>query len=143
MNKKRIQELRATLDAEQIDLVELGEIEAEFAKIPASKLRDRRENATASDMLDELETWDGEGGELVIPLASGGSLRCGPGDDYMFGGYLRICDADGHEVVYWSQEEWQRDPEQVIGAVFRCACTPIRELLASLNRNRVIDGFWQ
>lgn len=55
MTLKRIKELRAELDAERIDLVELMEIEEAFATIPDSELRDLRENAMASDMLDELE----------------------------------------------------------------------------------------
>jgi hypothetical protein len=55
MTKARIKELRAELEAERIDLVELAEIEAAFAEIPDSELHDLRENAMASDMLDELE----------------------------------------------------------------------------------------
>jgi hypothetical protein len=55
VTKARIRELRAELDAERIDLVELAEIEEAFAKIPDSQLRDLRENAMAGDMLDELE----------------------------------------------------------------------------------------
>jgi len=55
MTRQRIAELRAELEAERIDLMELAEIEAAFAEIPDSELADLRENAPASDMLDELE----------------------------------------------------------------------------------------
>lgn len=55
MNKQRIAYLRSKLEAERIDLLELSEIEEAFALIPDSELRDERENAMASDMLDELE----------------------------------------------------------------------------------------
>lgn len=55
MDLSRIKQLRAELDAECIDLLELSEIEEAFNKIPDAELRDLRENATASDMLDELE----------------------------------------------------------------------------------------
>lgn len=55
MNAERIKYLRGEVDAERISLDELLEIEAEFDKIPDEQLRDLRENATASDMLDELE----------------------------------------------------------------------------------------
>lgn len=55
MNQARINELRAELEAERIDLVELEEIECAFAEIPDSELSDLRENAMASDMLDVLQ----------------------------------------------------------------------------------------
>lgn len=56
MELSRIATLRQCLDEGSIDLVELAEIEAAFAEIPDHELRDERENALASDMLDELET---------------------------------------------------------------------------------------
>lgn len=55
MDKERIDYLREELEAGHIDLVELAEIEEAFALIPDNELRDERENATAEDMLDELE----------------------------------------------------------------------------------------
>lgn len=55
MDISRIKYLRDALDHENIDLEELSEIETAFAEIPDEELRDLRENATASDMLDELE----------------------------------------------------------------------------------------
>ncbi len=62
MDKARIKELRVELEAERIDMMELLEIEAEFAKISDNRLCDRRENAMASDMLDEIERNLTEGG---------------------------------------------------------------------------------
>lgn len=56
MDFSRIKYLRRELEEECIDLVELAEIEEEFNKIPDEELRDLRENALASDMLDELES---------------------------------------------------------------------------------------
>jgi len=56
MKNERIKELRRYLNEENIDLTELVEIENAFALIPDARLMsDLRENATASDMLDELE----------------------------------------------------------------------------------------
>lgn len=52
----RIKYLREQLESESIDLMELAEIESAFAEIPDNKLRDLRENAMATDMLDELES---------------------------------------------------------------------------------------
>ncbi len=56
MDISRIKYLRDALENECIDLMELSEIEEAFKLIPDSELRDLRENAMASDMLDELET---------------------------------------------------------------------------------------
>jgi len=56
MDISRIMYLRDALDNECIDLMELSEIETAFAEIPDSELRDLRENALATDMLDELES---------------------------------------------------------------------------------------
>lgn len=51
----RLKYLREELDNECIDLMELSELEEAFKTIPDNELRDLRENATASDMIDELE----------------------------------------------------------------------------------------
>lgn len=56
MTLERIKQLRTELEAERISYGELAEIEAGFAELPDEVLSDRRENALASDMLDELET---------------------------------------------------------------------------------------
>lgn len=55
MTIERINQLRTELELERISLDELTEIEAAFAEIPDSELRDLRENAMARDMLEELE----------------------------------------------------------------------------------------
>lgn len=57
ITRDRLAYLRGELEAECIDLVELAEIESAFDQLPDAVLRDRRENAMASDMLDELEAW--------------------------------------------------------------------------------------
>lgn len=61
LSVNRIKYLREELEAEEISTEELLEIEEAFKLIPDEKLRDLRENAMATDMLDELE-------ELVSPL---------------------------------------------------------------------------
>jgi len=55
MNLSRIQYLRGELEAEEISLEELLEIESAFAAIPDDELPEPRENAMARDMLNELE----------------------------------------------------------------------------------------
>ena len=55
MTRDRIQQLRREIEGERISYGELAEIEAAFAVIPDEELPEPRENAQASDMLDELE----------------------------------------------------------------------------------------
>lgn len=55
MTRKRLLELGRTAVAECLSLDEINEIEEAFSKIPDSRLSDQRENATAIDMLDEIE----------------------------------------------------------------------------------------
>lgn len=63
------------------------------------------------------------GDELIIPLENGGTLRCGHGDTYAWGGYVRICDAFGNEKNFWHVTEWMQkgEGEAVIGAIFTIA----------------------
>lgn len=56
MNRARIQELRAELDAERISYGELAEIESAFEGLGIVP----DEGMMASDMLDELEEWNNE-----------------------------------------------------------------------------------
>lgn len=67
--------------------------------------------------------------EQIIPLPNGHTLRCGEGDEYQWGGYVRICDKRGREKVYWHHDEWENDGECVMGAIFAAALTdPCRML---------------
>lgn len=81
--------------------------------------------------------------EKLIPLPNGGSLRCGPGKEHQWGGYVRICDENGKEIVYWDVAEWEEDSESVMGAIFSAAMTPLDELKASLNRTHVVGDHWE
>lgn len=56
-------------------------------------------------------------GEIIIPVGKL-NLHCGKGDAHEYGGYLRITDNDGNELIYQDKEEWADDPEAVIGAIF-------------------------
>ena len=81
--------------------------------------------------------------EIVIPLPNGGSLRCGPGEIHEHGGYIRICDADEIEIIYWDKAEWSETPELVMGAVFTSALTSIDELLAQTGRSQIVGDHWE
>lgn len=58
--------LRQASNAESLSYGELALIEEAFAAIPDEKLRDRRENATATDMLDEIASTIGDGREVFV-----------------------------------------------------------------------------
>ncbi len=55
LSLNRIKSLRATLEAEDISYGELAELNDAFLLIPEEELPEPRENAMASDQLDELE----------------------------------------------------------------------------------------
>ena len=57
MNYERLQELKIESEEERLSYGEIAEIEAAFAEVPDHQLRDLRENASASDMLEEIEDW--------------------------------------------------------------------------------------
>jgi len=63
--------------------------------------------------------------EVIVPLENGNTLRSGvydPQDDSLTcGEYVRLCDPNGNEIVYWDQEEWRDDPALVMGAIICCA----------------------
>lgn len=61
--------------------------------------------------------------EITIPLPWGGSLCCGEGEHYQWGGYVRVCDRDGNEILYYDKQEWADEPESVMGALLSCADT--------------------
>ena len=80
--------------------------------------------------------------EIIIPLANGGSLRCGEGGIHQWGGYLRICDADGYEIAFWDALEIEDNAETTLGACFAMCEKPIPELLKTLKLTRVVDDCW-
>jgi hypothetical protein len=77
--------------------------------------------------------------ELIMPLPNGGSLRCGEGESSMWGGYIRICDAQGNEILYWDRAEWEEDGESVMGAAFAASLKSIEELTSD---RKLVDGTW-
>ena len=82
-----------------------------------------------------------EDNEIVLKLRNGGTLRCGPStDELMYGGYVRICDKEGNEILYWDQQEWADDPELVMGAIFGASIQSIEELT---NNHVLEDGIWR
>ena len=74
--------------------------------------------------------------EIKIPLPNGGTLRCGQGGEFDWGGYLRICDKQGKELLYWDVNEWEQEGEgeSVIGAVFSAAIKPLSTIKKMLKK---------
>jgi hypothetical protein len=64
-----------------------------------------------------------EDGEVVVQLADGCSLRSGvyEGGTFTSGEYVRLCDSDGKEILYWDHQEWADDPVLVMGAIINSA----------------------
>ena len=57
--------------------------------------------------------------ECAIELASGNFICT---DAYPHEpSYVRVLDADLHEIVYWSIDEFKEDPADVLGALFGAA----------------------
>jgi len=79
--------------------------------------------------------------EIIIPLKNGGSLRCGKGTVYQYGGYLRICDSKGNEILYWDVSEWETtgEGESVIGAAFAASLKSIKELTKD---RKLVNRIW-
>jgi hypothetical protein len=56
--------------------------------------------------------------ECVIPLANGRELRCPASPEAC--DYIRLVEG-GHELMYWSSDEWAEDPGDVMGAILGSA----------------------
>jgi hypothetical protein len=71
--------------------------------------------------VSRLARFDGD--ETVVALADGCTLRSGAPDlDHLVSGqYVRLCDPDGTEVVYYDEAEWAEDPALVMGALLNAA----------------------
>lgn len=65
-------------------------------------------------------------GEVVVRLADGCTLRSGVYDEsapdrLVCGDFVRLCDPDGDELLFWDAEEWATDPALVMGAIVNAA----------------------
>lgn len=47
--------------------------------------------------------------------------------------YLRITTLEGEEIVYWHYNEWQEEPQAVMGAILAAMGNPIDELVSGLR----------
>lgn len=71
------------------------------------------EDASAPDYTDEA----------VIQVANGCQVRvlAHPAEC----SYVRVISAQGLEVGYWNQDEWQQAPAEVMGAIFGATLSPV------------------
>lgn len=52
---------------------------------------------------------------IILTLPGNYSVRSA-GDEYELGAYVRCCDPDGRELVFWSAEVFEQEPERAMGA---------------------------
>lgn len=63
-----------------------------------------------------------EDNEVVVELADGHTLRSGCSTlDFTSGEWVRLCDPEGNELLYWHNDEWETDPILVMGAIINAA----------------------
>jgi len=64
----------------------------------------------------------GYGSECIVELANGRTMRTDTYEDNPAGSsYVRVCDAGGTEIAYWTYTEWQEDPQLVMAAIIGAA----------------------
>ena len=60
--------------------------------------------------------------EVVVRLECGASLRSGvlkakDGNALTSGCYYRLCDQSGKTLLSWSEDEWNDEPDQLLGKI--------------------------
>lgn len=66
-------------------------------------------------------TTDDYGTEVVLTVENGMQLAT-DGEDETGTSYVRVCDPDGFEVMYWNEDEWREAPAEVMGAIIGSLC---------------------
>jgi hypothetical protein len=66
--------------------------------------------------IDNLDTQYGN--ETIITLTNGREMRCPAYPEEC--DYVRITQS-GYELAYWTNEEWEESPKEVMGAIMGCA----------------------
>lgn len=89
------------------------------------QLRRELESQDLIKALDKPKCPTNDDNEVVVQLSNGCSIRSGvyePGPDSLTcGEYVRVCDPNGEEAVYWDSAEWEEDPVLVMGAIINSA----------------------
>jgi len=62
------------------------------------------------------------GTEVALTIGGTGMQLVADGMDRDGTSYVRVCDPDGLEVMYWIADEWQEDPAVVMGAIIGALC---------------------
>ena len=63
-----------------------------------------------------------DGDEVILDLRDGWTLRSGSSsDEFTSGEWVRLCEPDGTEYLYWDNAEWRDDPILVMGAIINAA----------------------
>lgn len=75
--------------------------------------------ALPGDVVDHSYASEDGKKETVVELADGSTLRTAAGE--LLGSYVRLCEPDGDEYLYYDHVEWAEDPELVMGALLNAA----------------------
>jgi hypothetical protein len=63
--------------------------------------------------------------EFSVEIGNGNTIRTDTYDTNPAGAsYVRVCGPDGTEFAYWAYEEWEADPQLVMGAFLAAAGNP-------------------
>ncbi len=61
--------------------------------------------------------------EKIVKLSKGYTVRSSS-NDYVSGDYVRICNPEGKEIIYWHYEEWANEPVRIMGSIINCMAAP-------------------
>ena len=75
-----------------------------------------------------------DGSECVLELANGNALRC-PAYPAPCS-YVRVTNREGQETSYWDRDEWERAPEEVMGAILGAAISDDEPASDTASRRR-------
>ena len=79
--------------------------------------------------------------EIKIPTQNGTQFLCFEDSESNIEGctYIRLCDSNGDELVYWHYDEWVESPIEVMGAMMG-ALTGGAYVYHDENNNVRIEG---
>lgn len=124
--RERLEYLRGELRAERISWGELAELQSLAGSIDPEDVELLEAAGVPEHPWETSEQW---GTEVVIRTENGMQLRA-DGEDETGTSYVRVCDANGEEIAYWNRDEWQEEPEFVMGAIIGALVAPEKERTA-------------
>lgn len=78
------------------------------------------------------------GHECAAVVHTGFELRYSASEDLV--DYVRVCDPLGREIAYWNSDEWQEDPQVVMGAILGALMRGRPQLRGNLRASAAQEG---